>query len=78
MVFLLVKFFWPGNNIIRWMQTKSEIKDQQRQMELYQEQIDQMNENIEELKNNKDTLEKFARERYNFAAPGEDVYIIED
>ena len=47
-------------------------------MELYRAQIDEMNQNIEELENNRDTLEKFARERFHFAAPGEDVYVIED
>ena len=29
------------------------------------------------MKHDKDTLEKFAREQYNFAVPGEDVYIVE-
>jgi cell division protein FtsB len=36
-----------------------------------------MNEEIQALTNSRDSLEKFARETYHFAAPGEDVYIIE-
>ena len=46
-------------------------------MEKYREEIEAMNQNIEELKTNRDTLEKFARENFHFAAPGEDVYIVE-
>ena len=36
-----------------------------------------MDKKINMLKNDKDTLEKFAREQFNFAVPGEDVYVIE-
>ncbi len=67
----------PGNTIIHWIRTANEIEQQEKQMEFYRQEIEKMNQNIEELKTNKDTLEKFARERFNFAAPGEDVYIIE-
>ena len=47
-------------------------------MEMYRQQIEMMDRDIDELQNNKDTLEKFARERFRFAVPGEDVYVIED
>ncbi len=67
----------PGNTIVHWIKTKREIAQMEKQMEMYRQQIDDMNQNIDELENNKDTLEKFARERFKFAAPGEDVYIIE-
>ena len=49
-----------------------------KQMEVYRQQIEDMDESIEDLKTNKDSLEKFARERFHFAAPGEDVYLIEE
>ncbi len=67
----------PGNTIVHWIKTANEIKQQEKQMEFYRQEIDRMNHNIEELETNRDTLEKFARERFNFAVPGEDVYIIE-
>ena len=68
----------PGNTIIKWIKAGNEISDQKRQMEIYRQQIEEMDESIEALKTDKDSLEKFARERFNFAAPGEDVYVIED
>ncbi len=67
----------PGNTIIHWAKTAREIRQQEKQIEYYQQEIDRMDRNIEELKTNKDTLEKFARERFKFAAPGEDVYVVE-
>ncbi len=76
-LFVISWIIGPGNTVIHWVRTAREIKQQEKQMEFYQQEIDRMNQNIEELKTNKDSLEKFARERFNFAAPGEDVYIVE-
>jgi cell division protein FtsB len=47
-------------------------------MEIYRQQIADMDESIEDLKTDRDSLEKFARERFHFAASGEDVYLIEE
>ena len=77
-LFLLSWLVGPGNTIIHWVRARNEISNQEKQMEMYRTQIDEMNQNIEELETNRDTLEKFARERFRFAAPGEDVYVIED
>ena len=77
-LFLLSWLIGPGNTIIHWVKARNEISSQEKQMEVYRAQIDEMNQNIEELENNRDTLEIFARERFHFAAPGEDVYVIED
>jgi cell division protein FtsB len=77
-LFLLSWLIGPGNTIIHWVKARNEISSQEKQMEVYRAQIDEMNQNIDELENNRDTLEKFARERFHFAAPGEDVYVIED
>ncbi len=76
-LFLLSWTIGPGNTIVHWIKTKKEIAQQEKQMEFYRQEIEEMNQNIEELESNKDTLEKFARERFHFAAPGEDVYVVE-
>ena len=36
-----------------------------------------MDAEIQSLTRSRDSLEQFARETYHFAAPGEDVYLIE-
>ena len=77
-IFLLSWLVGPGNTIIHWVKTGNEIRQQEKQMKYYRQEIEEMNQNIEELETDRDSLEKFARERFNFAAPGEDVYLIED
>ena len=47
-------------------------------MDKYRSEIDEMDAEIRALTDSRDSLEKFARETYHFAAPGEDVYIIEE
>ena len=46
-------------------------------MEHYRDRNAQMENRLHLLKNDKDTLEKFAREQFHFAAQGEDVYLVE-
>ena len=43
-----------------------------------QAEIDEMDREIDNLRNNRDSLESFARETYHFAAPGDDIYIVEE
>ena len=76
-VFLFVWIVGPGNTVIHWAKAAREIRRQERLMQYYDEQNLQMQNRLQLLKNDKDTLEKFAREQFRFAAPGEDVYIVE-
>ena len=69
--------FFSHSSVLNWVRASLEIKRQERQMEQYQREIDEMDAEIRALTDSKDSLEKFARETYHFAAPGEDVYIIE-
>ncbi len=77
-IFLLIMLLKPGTNIIRWARSGMEIRRQEEQMRQYNEDIRKMEERIHMLTSDKDTLEKFAREQFYFAEPGDDVYIIED
>ena len=74
LVVLLVK----KDNVIRWVQTGFELRRQKREIEYYQKEIRRLDSEIEGLSNNRDTLEKFAREQFLFAEPGDDVYIVEE
>ena len=46
-------------------------------MRKYQLEIVEMDNRIRELSGSRDSLEKFAREEFHFAVPGEDVYLVE-
>ena len=69
--------FLSHSSVLNWVRANVEIRRQERQMEKYRSEIDEMDAEIQALTNSRDSLEKFARETYHFSAPGEDVYIIE-
>ena len=69
--------FLSHSSVLNWIRANVEIQRQERQMERLRNDIDAMDAEIQALTNSRDSLEKFARETYHFAAPGEDVYIIE-
>lgn len=76
-IFILLLLFYPGNNLITWVKTRNEIRQQEKLMRKYEIEIMQMEKQISDLTTERDTLEKFAREQFHFAEPGEDVYLVE-
>lgn len=75
---LLVAFFLlKKDNIIRWIQAGHTISEQQERIRQLEESNSRMEQRIEDLKNNRDSLETYARETYNFARDNEDIYIVE-
>lgn len=72
-IFLFVK----RDNVIRWVQAGFTLRKQEQQIEQYERENARLDSTINILTNNRDSLEKFARENFNFAAKGEDVYIEE-
>lgn len=76
-IFIGEWLFGSGNTIIHWVKAKNEIRRQEKLILEYKKEISRMDDSITERTNDVDSLEKYARERFHFAAPGEDVYIIE-
>lgn len=72
-LFLLIK----KDNIINWAQAGFTLQRQRRQIELLQQENAALDRKIQMMKGNRDTLERYAREQFFFAEPGDDVYIIE-
>ena len=71
----VVLLFAKKDNVVRWIQAGFTIADQKRQIENLQEKIDGMNAHIENLRTDRDSLEAFAREKFHFSEPGDDVYL---
>ena len=69
--------FFAHNSVLSWIKAGVEEKNQQKEMARLKSEIDAMDARIDALTTNKDSVEAFARERYHFAAPGDDVYIAE-
>lgn len=74
-VFIILIGFLNDNNLVRWVKAGFELRRQNRQIETYKREIEVMNEKIRMLSTDRATLEEFAREHFNFARPGDDVYI---
>lgn len=75
LLFAVILCFFARDNVIRWVRAGFEIRAQERQMQVYRQEIDDMNRQIQTLTHEKDSLEKFAREQFHFAEPGDDVYL---
>ena len=76
-VFLVIITFLMRDNLIRWIGAGMTLHRQRKQIEYYQKSNAELEEQLQNLSTDRDTLEKFARENFHFAAPDEDVYIIE-
>ena len=69
--------FFAHNSVLSWVKTSMEVKSQEKEIARLKSEISEMDARIEALTKDRDSLETFARERYHFAAPGDDVYIAE-
>ncbi len=73
---LIYALFFSDDNLLRWCKAGIELRRQRRQIERYQEEIKSMDERIKTLSTDRDSLEQYARENFNFAEPGDDVYLV--
>ncbi len=77
-LFLVFWIVGPGNTFIHWADAAIETLRQEKVISDYRHQIEEMDSRIYRLNNDRDTLEKFAREQYHFAEPGEDVFLLDE
>lgn len=75
-VFLVIILFVDTNNVFTLIKTRRDIKSQEEQKIFYKKAIKETEENLLELSSNRDSLEKFAREQYQFREDDEDLYIV--
>lgn len=65
------------DDAIRWIQSGLIVKEQKKQIEQLESRIKSLDETVISLTSDRDSLEKFARENFNFCTPEEDVYLTE-
>ena len=76
--FLIFIGFIKKNNLINLVNAAFQLKKQEARIEWYREDIDRLEDEIEMLTTDRDSLEKFARENFQFARSGDDVYLIDE
>ena len=75
-VFLLFMFL-KKDNLINWVQAGLSLRRQERQIDQYQRENEELDRRIRVMTGDRDSLERYAREQFYFAEPGDDVYITE-
>lgn len=75
-IFLVWIIFIDTNSIINRQKLNSEIKELKKETDYYQSEIDKDKKMIKDL-NNKDSLEKYAREKYKMKKENEEIFLIE-
>lgn len=75
-VFVVWMLFFDTNNIFIQISETQKYKELETEKAYYQEKITRVKEDMESLQNNKQLLEKFAREKYYFRKKDEDVYVV--
>ena len=68
-VFIVLVGFVNQDNLVRWVRSSIELRRQERQIERYSREIEEMDARIHRLSTDRDTLEQFAREHFYFASP---------
>lgn len=76
-VFAVIMLFAGDQAIIKRMKRARQIHQLEQQRDQYRQLLEEAQHDILKLQN-KDSLERFAREQYFMHLPGEDVYVVED
>jgi cell division protein FtsB len=65
-----------SNNLITRFKLTSKLNSLENEKEYYEEKIEEVTKDHNELFGNKETIEKFAREKYLMKKETEDVFIV--
>lgn len=75
-VAILLFLFLKKDNIVRWIEASLTVRRQKEQIEWYRRDNARLDYEAAALASDRDSLEAFARTKYDFAEPGDDVYIV--
>ncbi|WP_080903713.1 septum formation initiator family protein [Parabacteroides sp. Marseille-P3160] len=75
-IFLILTFTAGDSTLYKRYQYDEKIRELEKEIKFYQEEIEVNNQKLHDLHTNKDGLERFAREQYYMKKPDEDIYII--
>ena len=74
--FLFIIFFKDSNNVLRWASEGIHVHNQEKTIKEYKRKIIETDNQLESLTNNKDSLEKFAREKYFYHKKNEEIFLV--
>lgn len=77
-VFLVWMIALDSNNLIARYQLSSKLSGLENEKEYYGEKIKEVEKDRDELFGDRESIEKFAREKYLMKKDSEDIYIVEE
>lgn len=78
LIFLIVIIFLADYSYLEQRKLKKQIEKTEKQIEFYNESINQNKEKQHALESDKKQIEKYAREQLNMKKNNEDIYYIEE
>ncbi|MGM9764809.1 MAG: septum formation initiator family protein [Candidatus Cryptobacteroides sp.] len=75
--FFIYIVFISDDNLVRLVRSEVEYRRQLTRIEECRQELKILDDKIKMLSTDRDTLEEVARERFHFAAPGDDVYLLD-
>jgi cell division protein DivIC len=76
--FVVWMFFFDSNDLVSRYQLGAKLRELENEKEYYQQKINEVKKDQAELMGNRESLEKFAREKYLMKKENEDIFIIEE
>jgi len=77
-IFLVWIIFLSKYNLVERVRMINDIKEMERDIQYYQQQIARDSLRLRELTTNRENLEKYAREQYYMKKKNEDIFVIID
>ncbi len=78
LAFLVWMTFLDSNNLIARFQLRGKLSDLENERVYYEEKIKEVEKDRGELFGDRESLEKFAREKYLMKKDNEDIFIVEE
>jgi Septum formation initiator len=76
--FLALTFIAGDSNLYKRYQYDEKIRELEKEINFYQKEIENNTQKLNDLHNDKEGLERFAREEYFMKKPNEDIFIIKE
>ena len=77
-VMLVFILFLSNDSLLRGVKSLFELRSQKSEIEYLRQENAKLDLKIQQLSDETDSLEQFARETFLFAAPTDDVFIVEE
>jgi cell division protein DivIC len=77
-IFLLWMLALDSNNLITRFQMSAKLRGLENEKEYYEEKIEEVQKDHDELFGDRESIEKFAREKYLMKKKTEDIFIVEE